>query len=44
VYWIPIARDTDLACRLHAEHIQRTAEIVTQALVDSQLRQNPASA
>ena len=44
IFEATIARDTDLACRLHAEHIQRTAEIVTQALVDSQLRQNPASA
>jgi GntR family transcriptional regulator, carbon starvation induced regulator len=44
IFEATIARDTDLACRLHAEHIQRTAEIVTRAWVDSQHRQNPASA
>ncbi len=44
IFEATIARDADLACRLHAEHIQRTAEIVTCALAESQLRQNPASA
>jgi DNA-binding GntR family transcriptional regulator len=44
IFEATIARDADLACRLHAEHIQRTADIVTQALADSQLRQDPASA
>jgi DNA-binding GntR family transcriptional regulator len=39
-----IARDADLACRLHADHIERTAEIVTRALAEFQLRPNPASA
>src|SRR6266568_3461996 len=41
IFEATIARDADLACRLHAEHIQRTAEIVTCALAESQLRQNP---
>jgi len=44
IFEATIARDADLACRLHAEHIQRTAEIVTRALTESQLPQNPASA
>jgi DNA-binding GntR family transcriptional regulator len=44
IFEATIARDADLACRLHAEHIQRTAEIVTRALAESQLRPNPASA
>ncbi len=44
IFEATIARDVDLARRLHAEHIQRTAEIVTCALAESQLRQNPASA
>jgi DNA-binding GntR family transcriptional regulator len=44
IFEATIARDADLACRLHAEHIQRTAEIVTQALTQSQPRENPASA
>lgn len=39
-----IARDADLACRLHTEHIQRTAQIATQAMAESQLQPNPASA
>ena len=44
IFEAAIARDIELACRLHAEHIQRTAEIVTHALAESQLQQNPASA
>jgi DNA-binding GntR family transcriptional regulator len=44
IFEATIARDADLACRLHAEHIQRTAQIATQALAESELRQNPASA
>jgi DNA-binding GntR family transcriptional regulator len=44
IFEATIARDADLACRLHAEHIQRTAEIVTQALTQSQPRENPVSA
>jgi DNA-binding GntR family transcriptional regulator len=38
------SRDVDLACGLHAEHIQRTAEIVRRALAESQVRPNPAPA
>jgi DNA-binding GntR family transcriptional regulator len=44
IFEATIARDADLASRLHAEHIQRTAEIVTRALAESQLGPNPASA
>jgi DNA-binding GntR family transcriptional regulator len=44
IFEAAIGRDADLACQLHAEHIQRTAEIATMALADSQLRQDPASA
>jgi DNA-binding GntR family transcriptional regulator len=44
IFEATIARDADLACRLHAEHIQRTAEIVTRALAESQVRSDPASA
>jgi DNA-binding GntR family transcriptional regulator len=44
IFEATIARDADLACRLHADHIERTAEIVTRALADYQLRPNPASA
>jgi DNA-binding GntR family transcriptional regulator len=44
IFEATIARDADLACRLHTEHIQSTAEIVTCALAESQLRQNTASA
>jgi DNA-binding GntR family transcriptional regulator len=36
IFEATIARDVDLACRLHAQHIQRTAEIVTRALTESQ--------
>jgi DNA-binding GntR family transcriptional regulator len=36
IFEATIARDVDLACRLHAEHIQRTAEIVTGAFAESQ--------
>jgi DNA-binding GntR family transcriptional regulator len=44
IFEATIARDADLACRLHAEHIERTAEIVTRALAESQPWPNPASA
>jgi DNA-binding GntR family transcriptional regulator len=44
IFEATIARDADLACRLHTEHIQCTAEIVTRALAESPLRQNTASA
>jgi DNA-binding GntR family transcriptional regulator len=42
IYEATIARDADLACRLHAEHIQRTAEIVTRALASEELQQSSA--
>ena len=32
IFEATLAREADLACRLHTEHIRRTAEIVTQAL------------
>jgi DNA-binding GntR family transcriptional regulator len=43
IFEATIARNADLACRLHAEHIQRTAQIATQALSLSDLRENQAS-
>jgi DNA-binding GntR family transcriptional regulator len=43
IFEATIARDADLAGRLHAEHIQRTAEIVTRALAEPQLGSNTAS-
>ena len=42
IFEATIARDADLACRLHAEHIQRTAGIVIHALSEVQLQENPA--
>jgi DNA-binding GntR family transcriptional regulator len=40
-----VARDADLACRLHSAHIQRTADIVTTALAtDAAPDENPATA
>jgi DNA-binding GntR family transcriptional regulator len=44
IFEATIARDADLACRLHAEHIERTAEIVTRSLAESHLRPSPACA
>jgi DNA-binding GntR family transcriptional regulator len=44
IFEAAIAREADLACQLHADHIQRTAEIVTRALAESQLQPNPAPA
>lgn len=32
IFEAALARDADLACRLHVEHIRRTADIVTHAL------------
>jgi DNA-binding GntR family transcriptional regulator len=32
IFEATVARDADLACRLHREHIQRTADIVTAAM------------
>jgi len=32
IFEAAVARDADLACRLHREHIQRTADIVTAAM------------
>jgi DNA-binding GntR family transcriptional regulator len=43
IYEATIARDADLACRLHSEHILRTAEIVTRALAE-ELEPSSASA
>jgi DNA-binding GntR family transcriptional regulator len=44
IFEATLARDADLACRLHAEHIQRTAEIVTEALTRTDaLTGQPAS-
>jgi DNA-binding GntR family transcriptional regulator len=34
IFEATLARDADLACRLHSEHIQRTADIVIAALAD----------
>jgi hypothetical protein len=34
----------DLACRLHAEHIQRTAQIATSAPAELELQNNPVAA
>jgi GntR family carbon starvation induced transcriptional regulator len=40
-----VARDADLACRLHTAHIQRTADIVTSALAGGDTHdENPATA
>jgi DNA-binding GntR family transcriptional regulator len=44
IYEATIARDADLACRLHAEHILRTAEIVTRALASEALEHSSATA
>jgi GntR family transcriptional regulator, carbon starvation induced regulator len=45
IFEATLARDADLACRLHAEHIQRTAEIVTKALTRTDApADQPASA
>jgi DNA-binding GntR family transcriptional regulator len=44
IFEATIARDADLACRLHAEHIQRTADIVTQSLAEQHLQQDTATA
>jgi DNA-binding GntR family transcriptional regulator len=44
IFEATIARDADLACRLHAEHIELTTQIAIEALTESELRQNAASA
>jgi DNA-binding GntR family transcriptional regulator len=44
IFEAAIARDAELACRLHAEHIQRTDEIVTRALAEPELRPKSAFA
>jgi DNA-binding GntR family transcriptional regulator len=45
IFEATVVRDADLACRLHCEHIQRTAEIVTAALAaDDTTDENPATA
>jgi DNA-binding GntR family transcriptional regulator len=44
IFEATIARDADLACRLHAEHIQRTADIVTLALAESSMVRDQDSA
>jgi GntR family transcriptional regulator, carbon starvation induced regulator len=45
IFEATVARDADLACRLHRDHIQRTAEIVTAALAaDDTADENPATA
>jgi DNA-binding GntR family transcriptional regulator len=44
IFEATIARDADLACRLHAEHLWLTARIASEALAESELRQNPATA
>jgi DNA-binding GntR family transcriptional regulator len=45
IFEATVVRDADLACRLHCEHIQRTAEIVTAALaVDDTTDEDPATA
>lgn len=37
IFEATVARDADLACRLHGEHIARTADIVTRALTEQEL-------
>jgi len=37
IFEATVARDADLACRLHGEHIARTADIVTRALAEQEL-------
>jgi DNA-binding GntR family transcriptional regulator len=45
IFEATVVRDADLACRLHCEHIQRTAEIVTAALAaDDTTDEDPATA
>lgn len=45
IFEATVARDADLACRLHHAHIRRTADIVTAALAaDGTADENPATA
>jgi DNA-binding GntR family transcriptional regulator len=44
IFEATVARDADLACRLHTEHIQRTADLVIAALAEQRADPHSASA
>ena len=43
IFEATVARDADLACRLHLDHIRRTADIVVAAIADDETRADPSA-